>query len=156
MSYGFCPKCGSKSVKRINGNDTCEKEHVFPSKDCVPAMVKFQENRQKGLCAFCGKEPGTFTDELSKKEHAISGLCQECQDAVFKEPEDDSDICIVYEHGSQTHKKKYVFYFLPDFVRCYVNGEMKIEKAVPKGMEPKEFWSLCDTAWRVSIERGLL
>lgn len=52
------------------------------------------------VCATCGKPPtlltGTrhenampkgaflFRDELSAKEYYISGMCQECQDAVFK------------------------------------------------------------------------
>jgi hypothetical protein len=29
-----------------------------------------------------------FTDKLSHTEYGISGLCQCCQDQVFKEPED--------------------------------------------------------------------
>ena len=42
-------------------------------------------------CPFCGKkiEPGTeFKDELSKREFEISGMCQKCQDEIFKEPEE--------------------------------------------------------------------
>lgn len=31
----------------------------------------------------CGGPATEFTDELSKKEYTISGLCQECQDAIF-------------------------------------------------------------------------
>jgi len=36
-------------------------------------------------CGFCGKahRPTELKDELSKKEWAISRLCQECQDKVF-------------------------------------------------------------------------
>lgn len=43
------------------------------------------DNRNKGLCPFCGKEVSEddFTDELSRKEYHISGLCQECQDGFF-------------------------------------------------------------------------
>jgi len=40
-----------------------------------------------GKCPLCGKEIDTMTefhDELSMREHAISGLCQKCQDAVFE------------------------------------------------------------------------
>lgn len=34
--YGFCPECGAPGVtreRRINGNDTCENGHVYPSAD---------------------------------------------------------------------------------------------------------------------------
>lgn len=31
----------------------------------------------------CGGEATVFDDELSRREFAISGLCQECQNAVF-------------------------------------------------------------------------
>lgn len=40
-------------------------------KRCVPAPVG------------CGGEADVFRDELSRKEYAISGLCQACQDKVF-------------------------------------------------------------------------
>jgi hypothetical protein len=30
-----------------------------------------------------------FTDELSRKEYTISGLCQTCQDKVFAEPDEE-------------------------------------------------------------------
>lgn len=31
----------------------------------------------------CGKHITEFRDEVSRKEYAISGLCQECQDKIF-------------------------------------------------------------------------
>lgn len=34
----------------------------------------------------CGKEITGFKDILSQKEYRISGLCQKCQDEIFKEP----------------------------------------------------------------------
>jgi len=34
-------------------------------------------------CVSCGKGASLFTDDLSKKEYGISGLCQACQDDVF-------------------------------------------------------------------------
>ena len=52
-------------------------------------------------CPFCGR-PATetgrndmpvahlFTDELSAQEYRISGLCQECMDRVFQEPEEEA------------------------------------------------------------------
>jgi len=47
---------------------------------------KEEERRRQGLCPFCAKQidPGKeFRDELSRKEFAISGLCQKCQDKTF-------------------------------------------------------------------------
>lgn len=41
---------------------------------------------KEGKCAMCDKpiDPKTeFRDELSIREHSISGMCQECQDKVF-------------------------------------------------------------------------
>lgn len=48
------------------------------------------ERRAKGLCPGCGADVtnATFRDELSAKEFRISGLCQDCQDVVFAEPEE--------------------------------------------------------------------
>lgn len=41
-----------------------------------------------GECPFCNKPgPFEFKDELSKKDHAITGVCQECQDKVYSEAE---------------------------------------------------------------------
>lgn len=45
------------------------------------------EKIEKGLCPFCNKiiDPEKeFRDDLSRKEFKISGLCQDCQDNVFK------------------------------------------------------------------------
>ena len=41
-------------------------------------------------CKICRKPVNhdDFTDEISRKEWKISGLCQKCQDNVFGEPED--------------------------------------------------------------------
>ncbi|WP_410510170.1 hypothetical protein RSJ42_08645 [Methanosarcina hadiensis] len=45
---------------------------------------------ENGICPMCGVRVGTipFRDEISRKEYKISGLCQTCQDAVFKEFEE--------------------------------------------------------------------
>lgn len=40
----------------------------------------------KGLCATCdstGNISTSFTEDLSRKEYAISGMCQKCQDEFF-------------------------------------------------------------------------
>ena len=34
-------------------------------------------------CVSCKQPAVSFTDELSKKEYSVSGLCQSCQDGVF-------------------------------------------------------------------------
>jgi len=41
-----------------------------------------------GLCGTCGSEVGPFRDDLSRREHRISGMCQTCQDEVFGSEED--------------------------------------------------------------------
>mgnify|MGYP000965465182 CR=1 FL=1 len=36
--YGYCPKCGARGVLRercLNGNDTCQNSHVYPSREAV-------------------------------------------------------------------------------------------------------------------------
>lgn len=49
-------------------------------KAVFPELVK---DIDEGRCPICHKIPCEFKDELSKKEYKISGLCQECQDAMF-------------------------------------------------------------------------
>jgi hypothetical protein len=34
-------------------------------------------------CVMCGGEARVFRDDLSRKEYAISAMCQDCQDKVF-------------------------------------------------------------------------
>lgn len=34
-------------------------------------------------CMTCGKDADKFDDELSKKEYAISGMCQFCQNLAY-------------------------------------------------------------------------
>jgi len=35
-------------------------------------------------CMMCGGLAESFRDQLSAKEYRISGMCQECQDMVWK------------------------------------------------------------------------
>ncbi len=42
-------------------------------------------------CVKCGAHNLEFRDELSRKEHGISGICQSCQDDIFGGPEDDDE-----------------------------------------------------------------
>ena len=36
------------------------------------------------VCSLCNKSATIFKDDLSRREYRISGLCQKCQDRVFK------------------------------------------------------------------------
>jgi hypothetical protein len=55
----------------------------------IDALLKssFGINRRKSIlnnrCVFCGKQATEFTDEISKREFSISGICQKCQDETF-------------------------------------------------------------------------
>lgn len=35
-------------------------------------------------CALCHKNANFFKDTISQAEYRISGMCQECQDGVFR------------------------------------------------------------------------
>lgn len=39
---------------------------------------------KNNICVSCGNPATTFQDKVSKDEFAISGLCQTCQNEVFK------------------------------------------------------------------------
>ena len=39
-------------------------------------------------CVMCGGEARMFRDDLSRKEYAISAMCQDCQDKVFGSEEE--------------------------------------------------------------------
>jgi hypothetical protein len=49
--------------------------------------MQLVENRQCPLCE-ARININDFKDELSLKEFTISGMCQECQDRIFAEPEE--------------------------------------------------------------------
>ena len=55
-----------------------------------PFFKMFPEKRkmvEDGRCMDCGKkrvEEKDFKDDLSKKEYSISGMCQVCQDKVWR------------------------------------------------------------------------
>jgi predicted transcriptional regulator len=54
-----------------------------------PVFKIFPESRESvklGVCPFCGKDikAENFMDDLSRKEYSISGMCQACQDRIFK------------------------------------------------------------------------
>ena len=59
------------------------------------AMRLFGRSRRLAIagnqCVKCGAHDLEFRDELSRKEHGISGLCQGCQDEIFGGPEEDDN-----------------------------------------------------------------
>jgi len=65
----------------------------------TPAMNEFLENLftyprlvsiEGNTCSNCGESGVEFTDELSRREFSISGMCQKCQDNFFNhDPEDE-------------------------------------------------------------------
>ena len=59
--------------------------------DSVPAFVPMRRAQAAGLCPMCGKRPDGFKDEVSRREHAITGMCQACQDAFFDAEGEDND-----------------------------------------------------------------
>ena len=42
-------------------------------------------------CVKCGEFDLWFRDEVSRKEHGISGFCQSCQDDVFGPNDEDKE-----------------------------------------------------------------
>ena len=59
-----------------------------PLENLVKGMYTRQDSIRKDICVACGGVATKFNDEISQKEYTISGLCQECQDEVFKPPVD--------------------------------------------------------------------
>jgi hypothetical protein len=53
-------------------------------------FTKEVERVEQGKCSCCSKPiyQQDFRDVLSVREYNISGLCQQCQDFVFGEPND--------------------------------------------------------------------
>lgn len=43
------------------------------------------DSLKKNICTFCNEPIGEFKDECSKREFQISGMCQKCQDKIFRE-----------------------------------------------------------------------
>lgn len=59
--------------------------------DFLKAFMQFRADAARGICPTCGlsTKGAKFKDDLSRREHEISGLCQPCQDSYFApQPED--------------------------------------------------------------------
>ena len=75
--------------------DTIQPSQKAPSIDAMLTSV-FGVDRVKtisgGTCVSCDAEgiiASSFSDDLSRKEYSISGMCQSCQDDLFGADEDD-------------------------------------------------------------------
>jgi hypothetical protein len=55
------------------------RERAKASNSCVPAPIG------------CGGPAKQFGSPASEREYGISGLCQNCQDSIFRSDEDDMD-----------------------------------------------------------------
>ena len=53
----------------------------------IKQLIK--EAKEKGVCSVCGAVADKFDNDLSYEEYTMSGLCQECQNKLFKEDEED-------------------------------------------------------------------
>lgn len=49
------------------------------------------ESIRNNICVDCGKAATEFTNDISRKEYTISGLCQKCQDEIFQNGDDEND-----------------------------------------------------------------
>ncbi len=49
----------------------------------ILTLGEFSRRKSQGLCTTCIGPAILFRDELSHREHEISGMCQKCQDSVF-------------------------------------------------------------------------
>lgn len=66
----------------------------------VPEIRKLQsdivgtnvtDSIRQDTCVSCGRPAINFTDEISRREFSISGLCQECQDYEDNFFDDDEE-----------------------------------------------------------------
>ena len=53
---------------------------------------------QCGQCVKCGAHELEFRDELSRKEHGVSGFCQSCQDDIFGPSDEDKEEVLGITH----------------------------------------------------------
>jgi len=63
-----------------------EPSHKAPAIDLLLSRLTGKSREQQlaaGLCMTCSGDAKVFTDDLSRREYTISGMCQRCQDGVF-------------------------------------------------------------------------
>jgi len=66
------------------------------------AMRLFGRSRRLAIagnqCVKCGAHDLEFRDELSSKEHGISGFCQSCQDDIFGPSDEEKEEVLGITH----------------------------------------------------------
>ena len=66
------------------------------------AMRLFGRRRRLAIagnqCVKCGAHDLEFRDELSSKEHGISGFCQSCQDDIFGPSDEEKEEVLGITH----------------------------------------------------------
>jgi len=88
-----CLKCEADSVehgfkyglKEEPTNQYISEERIeeLKKRPFYKMLPEALERIKKGICVGCEKEITDFRDNISLREHRISGLCQDCQDSVF-------------------------------------------------------------------------
>ena len=72
----------------INGELDLLSQIIFNGKDRQTCI-------EEGICITCDDAKGikatSFRDDISRKEYAISAMCQSCQDDVFGVSDDEPD-----------------------------------------------------------------
>jgi len=73
--YGYCPKCGAPGKNRErnpNGNDTCENEHVYPSREALStAPVSISITFLRGLR---NEQIEVFVEDFRDEVEAAGGV----------------------------------------------------------------------------------
>jgi hypothetical protein len=82
------PGCGTNDTGPIKPTDKApEMEQALTSMFGFNRRANIEAQRCCPPPIGCGGVATSFKDELSRREYAISGLCQGCQDGVFDAPE---------------------------------------------------------------------
>ena len=95
----YCEPCNSirELDKNICAADCSIAQDIATRSNKTPEMEKFCNDvakvlfgreRKGDVCVTCGSDkvaPSDFKDNLSRKEFAISKMCQQCQDETFEE-----------------------------------------------------------------------
>lgn len=75
---------------------------AIQSSTCMPAPIG------------CGGPATTFRDTISRAEYAISGLCQSCQDSIFKDPKEVEGSPLPTSNTADDEVKQYSLCTEPD------------------------------------------
>lgn len=78
-------------IELTNNRSTKEIRTMQHDEEVETKSMKFYARSRRlslneGICVKCGRLANNFKDEISKKEYALSGFCQECQDQIFNDP----------------------------------------------------------------------